>query len=81
LIDKVLVENGNEVYSLICKFTREPNISLIGITNKYDIPWLITDAKDQSSYHYLDVTFPPYNADQLRDILECRGEQVFIVTP
>ena len=76
-IDKMLIKNRNEVYSLIYKFTRDPNICLIGITNKYDIPRLITDARDQSSYHYVDVTFPPYNAEQLRDILEYRSEQAF----
>ena len=73
----MLIENRNEVYSLIYKFTRDPNICLIGITNNYDIPRLITDARDQSLYHYIDVTFPPYNADQLRDTLEYRGEQAF----
>ena len=38
---------------------------------------MITDARDQSSYHYVDVTFPPYNADQLREILEYRSEHAF----
>lgn len=36
-IDKMLIKNRNEVYSLIYKFTRDPNICLIGITNDYDI--------------------------------------------
>jgi archaeal cell division control protein 6 len=76
-IDKMLIKNRNEVYSLIYKFTRDPNICLIGITNKYDIPRLITDARDQSSYHYVDIAFPPYNADQLREILEYRSEHAF----
>jgi len=76
-IDKMLIKNRNEGDSLVYKFTRDPNICLIGITNKYDIPRLITDARDQSSYHYVDITFPPYNADQLRDILGYRGEQAF----
>jgi Cdc6-like AAA superfamily ATPase len=43
----------------------------------YDIPRLITDVRDQFSYHYFDVTFPPYIRDQLRDILEYRLEQAF----
>jgi len=76
-IDKMLIKNRNEVYSLIYKFTRDSNICLIGITNKYDIRQLITDARDQSSYLYADVTFPAYNAIQLRDILEYRVEQAF----
>jgi cell division control protein 6 len=33
--------------------------------------------RDQSSYVYLDVTFPAYDAAQLRDILEYRVEQAF----
>ena len=46
-IDKVLIKNRNEVYSLIYNFARNPNICLIGIINKCDIPWLITNARDQ----------------------------------
>jgi archaeal cell division control protein 6 len=76
-IDKMLVKNRKDEYSLIYKFTRDPNICLIGIIKKYDIPALITDARDQSSYNYVDVTFPAYNATQLRDILEYRVEQAF----
>jgi cell division control protein 6 len=76
-IDKMLIKNRNEVYSLIYKFTRDPNICLIGITNDYDIRQKITDARDQSSYLYVDVTFPAYDAIQLRDILEYRVEQAF----
>jgi archaeal cell division control protein 6 len=76
-IDKMLVKNRKDEYSLIYKFTRDPNICLIGIIKKYDIPALITDARDQSSYNYVDVTFPTYNATQLRDILEYRVEQAF----
>ncbi len=76
-IDKMLIKNRKEEYSLIYKFTRDPHICLIGITNDYDIHTLITDARDQSSYHYVDVTFPAYDAAQLRDILEYRVEQAF----
>ena len=76
-IDKMLIKNRKDEYSLIYKFTRDPNICLIGITNKYDFPTLITDARDQSSYLYVDVTFPAYDAAQLRDILEYRVEQAF----
>jgi cell division control protein 6 len=47
------------------------------ITNKFDVPALITDARDQSSYHYVGVTFPAYDAAQLRDILKYRLEQAF----
>ena len=76
-IDKMLIKNSKDVYSLIYKFTRNPNICLIGITNKYDTPALITDARDLSSFHPVDVAFPPYDATQLRDILEYRVEQAF----
>ena len=76
-IDKMLIKNRKDEYSLIYKFTRDPNICLIGITNKYDFPSLITDARDQSSYLYVDVTFPAYDGVQLRDILEYRVEQAF----
>jgi cell division control protein 6 len=76
-IDKMLVKNRKDEYSLIYKFTRDPNICLIGIIKKYDISALITDARNQSSYNYVDVTFPAYNATQLRDILEYRVEQAF----
>jgi len=73
----MLIKNRNEVYSLIYKFARDPNICLIGITKECDILRLITDARDQSSYHYVDITFPPYNADQLRNILQYRSKQAF----
>jgi cell division control protein 6 len=76
-IDKMFFKNQKEVYSLIYRFSRDPNICLIGVTNNYDIPTLITDARDRSSYRYVDVTFPPYKAAQLRDILEYRVEQAF----
>ena len=76
-IDKMLIKNSKDVYSLIYKFTRDPNICLIGITNNYDTPALITDARDLSSFHPVDVAFPPYDATQLRDILEYRVEQAF----
>ncbi len=48
-----------------------------GITNNYDTPALITDARDLSSFHPVGVAFPPYDATQLRDILEYRFEQAF----
>lgn len=38
---------------------------------------LITDARDLLSFHPVDVAFPPYDAIQLRDILEYRVEQAF----
>jgi hypothetical protein len=38
---------------------------------------LITDARDLSSFHPVGVAFPPYDATQLRDILEYRVEQAF----
>jgi len=44
-----------------------------GITNNYDTPALITDARDLSSFHPVGVAFPPYDATQLRDILEYRS--------
>jgi archaeal cell division control protein 6 len=76
-IDKMLIKNRKEVYDLIYKFTRDPHVCLIGITNNYDIDTLITDARDRSSYNHVDVPFPPYDATQLRDILEYRVEQAF----
>jgi Cdc6-like AAA superfamily ATPase len=38
---------------------------------------LITDARDLSSFHPVGVAFPPYDATQLRDILDYRVEQAF----
>jgi cell division control protein 6 len=76
-IDKMLIKNRKEVYSLIYKFTRDPSICLIGVTNNYDISTLITDARYQSSYRYVDVTFPAYVAAQLMDILEYRVDRAF----
>jgi Cdc6-like AAA superfamily ATPase len=48
-----------------------------GITNNYDTPALITDARDLPSFHPVGAAFPPYDATQLRDILEYRVEQAF----
>ena len=49
-----------------------------GETSSWQIePALITDARDLSSFHPVDVAFAPYDASQLRDILEYRVEQAF----
>ena len=53
---------------MILRFAR--NCSA-GITNKYDISELITEARDQSYYHYVDIP-PAYNANQLKTIMEYR---------
>jgi len=60
-IDKMLIKNRNEVYSLIYKFTRDPNICLIGITNKYDIPRLMHDFLSHVSQAYKRTLNWPYS--------------------
>jgi Cdc6-like AAA superfamily ATPase len=47
------------------------------MTNKFDALELISNARDLSSFHPVDVSCRPYDATQLIDILEYHVEQVF----
>lgn len=51
-------------------------VSLIGITNSVDLVESM-DPRVKSSLSEVEVVFPPYNAEQLRDILEARAREAF----
>lgn len=55
----------------------DKNVCVIGITNdiKFDKK---LDAKTRSVLAQTDMIFPPYDANQLRDILEFRAEKAFL---
>lgn len=84
LLDEIdyLIENTRDkekmtsfLYTLTRK--RTDKSSIIGITNKRDVLNNI-DPRIQSSMKETSVSFPPYNAVQLRDILEKRTEKAFM---
>jgi Cdc6-like AAA superfamily ATPase len=75
-IDKLPYKYGKDVYGLVYKFSRDltSGLSELRISS---MPWNQTNARDLSSFHPVDVSCRPYDATQLRDILEYRVEQVF----
>jgi len=55
---------------------RTSRISLIGITNSVDLIESL-DPRVRSSLGEIELVFPPYNAEQLRDILRARANEAF----
>ncbi len=55
---------------------RTSRISLIGVTNSADLVESL-DPRVKSSLGEVELVFPPYNAEQLRDILEARAREAF----
>lgn len=77
-VDK-LVKKGDEIlYSLsrINSDLKRAKVSIIGISN--DLKFIeFLDPRVRSSLGEEEVIFPPYNADQLRDILDQRARMGF----
>jgi cell division control protein 6 len=55
---------------------RTSRISLIGVTNSADLVESL-DPRVKSSLGEVELVFPPYNAEQLKDILEARAREAF----
>ena len=77
-IDK-LIKKGDEVLYTLTRINAElerSKVSLIGITNDLKIKNLL-DPRVLSSLGEEEIVFPPYNADQLKDILAQRAALAF----
>lgn len=79
-IDSMLKNHGDD---LLYKMTRineylgSSLVSIIGITN--DVKFVeMLDARVKSSLGEEELIFPPYNAEQLKDILKSRSERAFL---
>ncbi len=77
-VDK-LVKKGDEILYNLSRINSELNhakVSIIGISN--DLKFIeFLDPRVRSSLGEEEIIFPPYNADQLRDILEQRANMAF----
>ncbi|OKY77685.1 MAG: Cdc6-related protein AAA superfamily ATPase [Candidatus Methanohalarchaeum thermophilum] len=75
-IDKIIGKSGDDILyhlSRINQDLKRAKVSIIGISN--DLKFTdILDPRIKSSLGEEDIIFPPYNADQLRDILKQRSE-------
>jgi len=74
-VDKLIKRSGDDALYYL---SRLEGISLMGITNDIKImDSSMVGADTKSSLLEREIIFPPYNADQLRDILEQRAEMAF----
>jgi len=78
-VDKLVRKSGDSILYMLTRVNQDlhsARISLIGISN--DLNFLdLLDARVKSSLTHEKVVFPPYNAEQLRDILEDRARLAF----
>ncbi len=78
-IDKLVSKNGDEVLYHLCRINddlKNAKLSVIGISN--DLRFMeFLDPRVRSSLSEEKMVFPPYNAEQLRDILEQRCNLAF----
>jgi cell division control protein 6 len=77
-IDKLVKKGDDVLYSLsrINSELKNAKVSLIGITNDLKFKGFL-DPRVISSLSEEEIIFPPYNADQLQDILRQRAEIAF----
>jgi len=78
-IDKLVRRGGDDIlYSLtrVNAELRNAKVCLVGISNNLNFINML-DARVRSSLGGEEVVFPPYNANQLRDILEERARMSF----
>ncbi len=78
-VDFLVRRHGDDVLYKLTRINEElsyASVSLIGITN--DIKFVENlDPRVKSSLGEEELVFPPYNAEQLRDILRERAEKAF----
>ncbi len=70
-IDKLVQKSSSDALYVILKLISDSNSSIIGITNDASFVTKL-DARVQSRLNQESVIFPPYNAVELRDILNFR---------
>ena len=79
-IDKLVRRNGDDILYGLTRINSElvkAKVSIIGISN--DLNFLdFLDGRVRSSLGQEEIVFPPYNANQLRDILRERAELSFV---
>lgn len=78
-IDFLVKRRGDDVLYKLTRINSElssSRISLVGITNSVDLIESL-DPRVKSSLGEVELVFPPYNAEQLRDILESRAREAF----
>ncbi len=70
-VDKLVQKNGSDALYVLLKLISDSNSSIIGITNDASFVTKL-DARVQSRLNQESIIFPPYNAVELRDILNFR---------
>jgi len=78
-IDKLVEKSGDDTLYNLSRMNSDlenARVSIIGISNDVQFTELL-DPRVRSSLGEEDIVFPPYNANQLRDILEQRAEISF----
>lgn len=78
-IDQLVAKSGDDVLYHLCRINddlQNAKVSVIGISN--DLRFMeFLDPRVKSSLSEEKMVFPPYNAEQLKDILEQRSKLVF----
>ncbi|MDR3075256.1 MAG: ORC1-type DNA replication protein [Candidatus Methanoplasma sp.] len=78
-IDRILQKNGDDIFYFLTtmnEILKESKISIIGVTNNTKFTELLTP-RIKSRLGEEKVVFPPYNPEQLQDILRKRAELAF----
>jgi cell division control protein 6 len=77
-MDKIVTKRDEALYNIL-RINRDLNkarVSVIGISNDLTFVELL-DPRIKSSFGKKEIKFPPYNADQLKDILAERAVNAF----
>jgi cell division control protein 6 len=69
-IDLFMVKPLNEIINALVR--GDNLVSIVGTTNDLNIMTKIDDPRIESAFKPTEVLFPPYTADELRDILDAR---------
>ncbi|MCD6383867.1 MAG: orc1/cdc6 family replication initiation protein [Thermoplasmata archaeon] len=78
-IDRLVAKSGDEVLYTLTRIgsdLKEAKLSIVGISNDLKFTDML-DSRVKSSLGGEEMVFPPYNAEQLRDILRQRAEMAF----
>jgi cell division control protein 6 len=78
-IDKLVSKSGDDVLYHLCRINddlKNAKVSVIGISNDLKFTEFL-DPRVRSSLSEEKMVFPPYNAEQLRDILNQRSKMAF----
>lgn len=78
-IDRILQKNGDDIFYFLTtmnEILKQSKVSIIGVTNNTKFTELLT-SKIKSRLGEEKIIFPPYNPEQLQDILKKRAELAF----